>query len=72
MQSKQGVTLSTLGYSVDCLKSVYNYYSTGGRFFQVNNSIISVITDILEIVYYNGNFRAQKKPSQNGRGKAIV
>ena len=27
IQSKQGVTLSSLGYLVDCLKSVYNYYS---------------------------------------------
>lgn len=53
MQSKQGVTLSTLGYSVDCLKSVYNYYSTVGRFFQVNNSIIAVIIDNLESFRYN-------------------
>nr|DAN48237.1 MAG TPA: hypothetical protein [Caudoviricetes sp.]DAX20748.1 MAG TPA: hypothetical protein [Caudoviricetes sp.] len=28
MQSKQGVTLSSLGYLVDCLKSVYYYYTT--------------------------------------------
>lgn len=52
MQSKQGVTLSTLGYSVDCSKSVYNYYSTVGRFFQVNNSIIAVVIDIFKNCRY--------------------
>nr|DAK11462.1 MAG TPA: hypothetical protein [Caudoviricetes sp.] len=29
------------------MKSVYNYYSTVGRFFQVNDSIIAVIIDNL-------------------------
>ena len=58
MQSKQGVTLSTLGYSVDCLKSVYNYYSTVSRFFQVNNSIIAVIIDNLENCRYKHNKKA--------------
>nr|DAN17848.1 MAG TPA: hypothetical protein [Caudoviricetes sp.] len=27
-QSKQGITLSSLGYLVDCLKFVYHYYIT--------------------------------------------
>ena len=53
MQSKQGVTLSTLGYLVDCLKSVYNYYSIIGRFFKANNNIIAVIIDNLENCRYN-------------------
>ena len=70
MQSKQGVTLSTLGYLVDCLKSVYNYYSTVSRFFQVNNSIIAVIIDIFKNCRYK-----HKKPlvgASGFRGKETI
>ena len=53
MQSKQGVTLSSLGYLVDCLKSVYNYYSIIGYFIQVNTAIIAVIIDNFKNVCCN-------------------
>lgn len=72
MQSKQGVTLSPLGYLVDCLKSVYNYYSTVSRFFQVNNSVIAVIIDNPRNCRYKHKFQANKKALPNWEGKYII
>ena len=50
-QSKRGITLSALGYLVDCLKFVYNYYTT----IQQINQKFSVITDIFKIFRLNEN-----------------
>lgn len=72
MQSKQGVTPSSLGYLVDCLKSVYNYYSTVSRFFQVNNSIIAVVIDIFKNCRYNRKTTQIKRLSREKANFTVI